>query len=106
MEQPKLYTFTNPKRSEWRLPDLQDPITGDMQVIRHHDSEPAVTTKSGYKAWYKNGLRHKVGAPAIEDAAFKAYYENGIRHRLDGPALIFSDGSIQWWENGVRVLKD
>jgi hypothetical protein len=102
MEPEHLY-FDNPQREEWRLPNTVDPETGDPQVVRHRDNEPAVITAKGYKAWYQNGLRHRIGAPAIEFKDLKCWYENGKPHRLDGPAMEFSDGSKQWWENGVRI---
>jgi hypothetical protein len=100
---PMLMTFWKPEREEWRLPDQLNPETGDMQVVRHNPDGPAVTTPMGYKAWYVDGLRHRVGGPAIDFDGFTAWYENGKAHRVDGPAKEFSDGSKQWWENGVRI---
>lgn len=102
--EPELLFFNNPPREEYRLPNAADPETGELVVIvRHNDNGAAVTTSSGYKAYYINGLRHRVGGPAIEFEDFKVYYENGKRHRLDGPAIIYSNGNEEYWENGVRI---
>ena len=100
----KLY-FEKPSRVEYRLPDKEDPMTGDMVPVRHNVGAPAVITDLGYKAWYQNGIRHREDGPAIEFDDFKVWYVNGVKHRTDGPAVEFSDGSVQYWEHGVRILK-
>lgn len=100
---PTCFSFNNPQREEWRLPDYQDPLTEEMKVIRHNGNEPAVISAKGYKAWYVNGLRHRINGPAIEFDDFKCWYEDGKCHRVDGPAVEFSDGTKQWWVNGVRT---
>jgi hypothetical protein len=101
--EPKYFHFMKPDRDEWRLADIQDPKTGDMLPVRHSDNGPAVITVKGYKAWYNQGVRHRLGAPAVEYGKFTAWFENGKLHRVQGPAITFSDGTMQWWENGVRI---
>jgi hypothetical protein len=53
------------------------------------------------KMWYKNGLLHRIGGPAIEWLnGDKEWYENGQLHRIDGPAFESIDGHKQWYQNG------
>ena len=43
------------------------------------------------KCWFKEGLYHREGGPAIEWInGHKEWYKEGTRHRLDGPAIINS----------------
>ena len=30
----------------------------------------------------------------------------GRRHRTDGPAVVHTDGRLEWWVDGVRILGD
>jgi hypothetical protein len=100
---PEIVELLKPERKEWRLPDRENSLTGEMEIIRHNSNGPAVTTTNGYQAWYENGLRHRNDGPAIEYEGFSAWYQNGKAHRLGGPAKIFSDGTKQWWIDGVRT---
>ena len=100
---PERIELFKPVRFEWRLPNQENPETGEPQIIRHNEDGPAVTTPFGYEAWYLNGLRHRDAGPAIEFEDFKAWYEHGKAHRIGGPAKVFTDGTEQWWENGVRI---
>jgi len=106
--QPTMFNLDNPKRKEWRIgkKDINDSsCLDDITGALHRDNdEPAIVSAKGYKAWYQNGLRHRDnGLPAIEFEGFKCWYQNGKLHRADGPAVEFSDGSRQYWVNGVRV---
>ena len=99
--EPEEYSFDRPERTEWRLPD--NSVLDGPAIVRHRIGVPAVITPFGYSAWYQNGLRHRIGGPAIEYEAFQAWYESGLAHRVGGPAKVFSDWSVQYWENGVRI---
>ena len=101
--EPELLYFSNQQREEWHLPNAQDPITGEVKVVRHNDTGPAVITAKGFKAWYSYGVYHRVGDPAIEFDDFKVWYQHDKLHRTDGPAVEFSDGTKQYWVNGVRT---
>ena len=58
--------------------------------------------------WKKNGVTHKIDAPAITKRHGKdeMWYENGEPHRVGGPAIIHDKGShweyCQWWHRGVK----
>lgn len=55
----------------------------------------------GIKRWYKNGLLHRDGAPAvIQDDGAQRWYQNGRLHRTDGPATIDINGFGEWWYEG------
>jgi len=36
---------------------------------------------------------------------YKAWYKNGKRHRENGPACEYADGSIEYWYNGNYLYK-
>ena len=58
---------------------------------------------------YRNekGELHRTDGPAIEwSNGTKEWYVNGLRHREDGPAVEFNDGSKLWYLNGVLYKKD
>ena len=40
----------------------------------------------------------------IEDSSGCRFWrENGQLHRLNGPAITRSDGTREWWVNGIRI---
>ena len=60
----------------------------------------------GSKAWYVNGLPHRLDGPAIERAnGYKEWWVDGKRHRLDGPAVEYANGRIEFWEYGVQKFR-
>ena len=55
--------------------------------------------------WYKNGKQHRLEGPAtVFENVGEEWYENGLLHRLKGPAIIKSNGDVEFWEYGVRIL--
>jgi hypothetical protein len=78
---------------------------------RHRDSDPTgqsddpAVFQHGSKIWYRNGLFHRTGGPAIiRGNGDKEYYENGQLHRLDGPAIDHvSSGFQETWVYGVKI---
>lgn len=53
--------------------------------------------------WMKDGVMHRVGAPAVEwDDGFRQWYKFGRPHRLDGPAYELVHGDRQWYVYGTR----
>ena len=67
----------------------------------HNPQGPAVELRSGYKAYYINGVPHRTDGPAVECSdGFKAYYINGVKHRTDGPAIQWSDGDKLYYKHG------
>lgn len=74
----------------------------------------------GNKLWIVKGKLHRLEGPAVEIAEddkildivdgteFKYYkgdkfwFVKGKLHRLDGPAIERADGSVEYWENGIR----
>ena len=53
----------------------------------HNEFDPAVININGIKQWYLNGLRHRIGGPAVEEMWTHKYYIHGLLHREDGPAI-------------------
>ena len=62
---------------------------------------------NGDKAWWQNGLRHRLDGPAVERPdGYKAWYQNGKRHRLDGPAIEWASGSKFWYFFGIQAKSE
>ncbi len=58
---------------------------------------------------YKNelGQLHRTDGPAIEHSdGTKEWFINGLRHREDGPACEDSSGYRVWWVNGKCHRED
>jgi len=69
--------------------------------MRHREGGPAVEYVSGEKHWYKEGMRHREGGPAVEYSnGAKLWYKEGKLHREDGPAIEHADGRKEYWKNG------
>lgn len=71
--------------------------------IFHREDGPALIAPDGTERWYTNGLRHRVGGPAITTLVPNGYryqwFENDIPHRTDGPADI-SPTDIYYYNMG------
>jgi ABC-type proline/glycine betaine transport system substrate-binding protein len=53
------------------------------------------------RIWTKGGKLHRVGGPAIiYSNGSGEYWENGLKHRTDGPAVVWADGTQEWCQNG------
>jgi len=65
---------------------------------------PVFEEFDGYSrfAWFKNGKLHRDSGPAIICHGYQAWCKNGEYHRDSGPAVIYSDGTQEWWIDGVR----
>jgi hypothetical protein len=37
-----------------------------------------------------------------KNSMWTAHIKNGLYHRLDGPAIIWWDGYLEWWINGIK----
>lgn len=68
--------------------------------------EPTIVWFSGNKYWYKNGkLDRKIG-PAIITESSECWYTENKLNRLDGPAIIYTNGSKQYYIEGVNYTKE
>jgi hypothetical protein len=69
----------------------------------HSDIEPAIIYENGDWTWYKHGIVHRDGGPAVRQSGNEIWYQNALPHREDGPAIIRSDGTTEFWVRGVKV---
>lgn len=76
--------------------------------IRHRDDGPAVIHPSGYVAYYKNGKFHRDDGPAqiLPHSKKKSWYKDGVLHRIDGPAIEYQDGTAEWFQDGLCHRED
>lgn len=94
----------------------------------HKEDGPALAFEDGSQMWYKHGLVHRVGGPAItgkrqcmkrddqlmdgtwaiQSCVVKSleWFVNGLRHRTDGPAVERDDLIFEYWTNGQRLHED
>lgn len=74
--------------------DVSSRLTG-VQVVE----DPA-----GTKRWYKHGQLHRLGAPAvIYSTGTSMWFEGGAIHREAGPAIERRDGSMEFYNQGVKI---
>ena len=61
-----------------------------------------------YSVLKEDGVLHREGLPAAEYAnGIKAWYVDGILHRIDGPAITYDyDGIDEWWVNGKKLITE
>ena len=90
----------------------------DNNRISRRKGPALIWKKSGIVEWYEDGVRHRVGGPAVYKSAlndtllpgsvlcrsqhedkFEMWYIHGEYHRDDGPALICHD-TIAWYKFG------
>ena len=75
----------------------------------HCDNGPAVVS-SNTKEWYKNGERHNNKGYAVfvekDDFIRVEWWVNGVLNRVNKPAVIDSNGTVEYWVDGVRQLND
>jgi hypothetical protein len=61
----------------------------------------------GNEEWYRNGVLHRLDAPAIISYTYTAYYNDGKRHRLDGPAIMMTHpNQVEYFINDERHRLD
>lgn len=85
----------------WALPD------GSY----HRLDGPAIEFRGGARKgetqWYREGLLHRQGGPAVERAdGSEDWYQEGALHRDGGPALRLSDGTQIWVKGGQLHRRD
>jgi hypothetical protein len=66
---------------------------------------PAVVTARGAKCWYNRGLLHSWNdTPSyMQEDGSRFWHRHGVLHREGGPAIIWSDGSTEYWLDGIRT---
>lgn len=66
----------------------------------HRMDGPAWIQKGGAQKWFHAGRMHREDGPAwIVPRFFARFYKEGHKHRSDGPAIIFSQGTMFWFNN-------
>ena len=59
--------------------------------------------------WYYNsaGQLHRDDGPAVEHSdGTMLWYQNGLRHRTDGAAVEWPSGNKVWYINGEQLSED
>ena len=77
----------------------------DANKEPHRDGDlPAYIWYTGTRLWYQHGKLHRDNdQPAtIWADGVQEWYQHGRKHRIRGPAVINTDGSEEFWEEGVR----
>ena len=65
-------------------------------------------TRTGRSSWYRDGRRHRDGAPAcVYLNGTEKWYRDGLRHGDpgEGPAATYPDGRRIWFVDGVQVRR-
>lgn len=65
----------------------------------------------GNKYWFKGKYEkricyHREDGPAIESiSGTKYWFKNGELHYDKGPAVVFANGDLEYWLNGIKISK-
>jgi hypothetical protein len=92
------------QRSMWKYKE-----TGYDIVYRNSEGEyhrlygPAYVSEIyDVELWYKNGVLHRNGGPAVRHKDNYMWYNEGKLHNLDGPAILDKGGPKQFWIDGRK----
>jgi hypothetical protein len=66
---------------------------------------PAVVGTRGGRYWFRHGLLHSWNdEPSyLQEDGSKFWHRDGILHRDNGPAIVWANGAVEWWRDGVLV---
>jgi hypothetical protein len=79
----------------------------DVDGLLHREGAPAVENADGSWSWWLHGKVHREGGPAIKEAdGLRSYWIHGKAHREDGPAIEHSDGHREWWLDGKEYTEE
>ena len=84
-------------------PSLIESMIDKIITLDRHDY-PEINS-NGTKRWFNSeGKIHRENGPAViwTDGTV-CYYQDGKRHREDGPAIIWYNGDEEYWEYGKRI---
>ena len=81
------------------------------QLIKLYESEqagPYVRTNSDlntttYYKYPNYTVRHRLDGPAYISGGYRAWYKDGLRHREDGPAIEYTSGAGEWYLHGKQL---
>jgi hypothetical protein len=75
--------------------------------LHSYNDKPAIIYPNVYRAWYKEGRKHREDGPAIIYSDGDQYWlKEGKKHREDGPAVILSNGSQYWFKKNKLHRED
>lgn len=61
---------------------------------------PAIVRGDGHTAWFRGGVLHRDGGPAVSNSGVVAWFQFGVPHRVGGPAFTWPDGESHWYRQG------
>ena len=91
------------------------PYFGKLVIVK--PTEPPlpeeIRTTHGSRVFFKNHRYHRDDGPAVLQYARHPitekycwrheWYHHGKLHRVDGPAMVWEDGYIEWYANGIKI---
>ena len=89
-------------RTSKRMHDVVEPIIrkyASMSLLDKNHSDDIVHVYVNYRGW-----KHRVDGPAVVMSdGTREWYLNGLLHRVDGPAEEHANGTRKWYRNGLMV---
>ena len=71
-----------------------------FETLKYHvDVSPRTGTRRYYNS--KGQLHREEGPAVVYSGGSCEWWQNGLRHRIDGSAVEWYDGYKEWWLNGV-----
>lgn len=74
--------------------------------MRHNEDGHAVMYFNGTRAWYLNGILHRIDGPALLFRTVGVYGSRTDFHIEDGPAITPFDDRHEWYVEGVEYTKE
>lgn len=71
------------------------------KVIENDIEYDVKESENGDKYWHYKGYFYRENGPAIENKIGSFWYKNGGYHREDGPAVMYTNGTKQYWLDGI-----
>jgi len=56
----------------------------------------------GFKIFRNSNENRSIHDIIVDNERSKYYYNNGKRHRENGPAIIYYNGDVRWYLNGIK----
>lgn len=81
----------------------KDIVYRNTEGKKHRIYGPAWISRTyDFEVWYKNGVIHRDGGPAIRHKNNYLYYREGKLHRLDGPAIVEQGGPREYYIDDAK----
>jgi hypothetical protein len=69
-------------------------------TLHRTDGPAVIDLQKNIEKWYKHGVLHRDGGPAVTNPVGDFWLQNDVYHRTDGPAVVLKSGRQEWYQHG------